>query len=121
MKPSRHNDDLQWLREQLRQRIDVAAKSVADVLHAATDLFLASLHSKPSAGTSDKAETNRVPEIMTPQQAADYLGVSTGTLSVWRCRRSYPLPFVKVGSKVCYRKSDLVTFIEHRTRGGGES
>jgi len=58
--------------------------------------------------------------MLTPQQAADYLGVTVGTLGIWRCSRRYPLPFVKVGRKVCYLKSDLDTFIERRTRGSDD-
>jgi len=56
---------------------------------------------------------------MTPQQAATYLGVTTQTLGVWRCTRRYPLPFVKVGSKVFYRRADLDEFIQHRTENRG--
>ena len=30
--------------------------------------------------------------LMTPQQVADYLGVSTETLNVWRCTKRYNQP-----------------------------
>lgn len=121
MKPSSKEADLKQLREQLRQQIDNAAKSVADLLHATTDLLFATLcHRSDTVTNAGKVTTGSVPEMMSPQQAADYLGVTVGTLSIWRCRRSYPLPFVKVGRKVCYRKSDLDTFIERRTRGSDD-
>jgi excisionase family DNA binding protein len=55
--------------------------------------------------------------LFPPKQAADYLGVSVGTLEVWRCNKRYPLPFIKVGRLVKYRKSDLDAFLESRTVG----
>ena len=50
-------------------------------------------------------------------EAAQILGVTPGTLSVWRSTRRYPLPYVKVGRLVRYRDSDLLRFIEARTVG----
>lgn len=116
-------DEVQHLREQLRLRIDAAAKSVAEVLHAAADLFIATSRRTADEDTGiGKAEASPVHEIMTPQQAADYLGTTVGTLSVWRCNRRYSVPFVKVGRKVCYRKADLDRFLWQRTenRGGDD-
>jgi excisionase family DNA binding protein len=55
--------------------------------------------------------------LFPPKQAAEYLGVSVGTLEVWRCTKRYPLPFIKVGRLVKYRKSDLDAFLESRTVG----
>ena len=51
--------------------------------------------------------------------AADILDVSPGTLSVWRSTGRYNLPFVKIGRKVRYRKSDLLAWLERRTRENG--
>jgi hypothetical protein len=56
--------------------------------------------------------------LLDDKQAAEILGVSPGTLSVWRCVRRYPLPFVKIGKAVRYRLCDLERFIEERTVGG---
>ncbi|MCL2913095.1 helix-turn-helix domain-containing protein [Shewanella corallii] len=52
--------------------------------------------------------------LLTPNQAAYVLGVTTGTLSVWRCTGRYPLRFVKVGRRVMYRTSDIEDFINGR-------
>jgi predicted DNA-binding transcriptional regulator AlpA len=52
--------------------------------------------------------------------AADILGVTAGTLSVWRCTRRYPLPYVKVGRAVRYRLSALEAFMQSRTVGAAE-
>jgi excisionase family DNA binding protein len=54
-------------------------------------------------------------ELMTPVEVAAYLGVSVKTLAVWRCTKRYPLPYVKVGRLVKYRKSDLDQFLKVRT------
>ncbi|MFS1864671.1 helix-turn-helix domain-containing protein [Vibrio breoganii] len=52
------------------------------------------------------------PHHLNRKQAADYLGLSEGTLAVWASTGRYKLPFVKVGRKVFYRQSDLDVFIE---------
>ena len=54
------------------------------------------------------------PRLLTTDEAADYLGVSAGTLAVWRCLARYRLPFVKIGRNVRYDESDLVTWMESR-------
>ncbi len=116
MKHPYHDDEVEHLREQLGLRIDAAVKSVAEVLQAAADLFVATSHRKADEGIgAGKVEPIAVPKMMTPQQAADYLGVNVQTLGIWRCTRRYPLSFVKVGRKVCYRKADLDRFIQQRT------
>ena len=56
---------------------------------------------------------------MTEQQAAEYLGVSPGTLSVWRCTGRYNLPFQKVGRLVRYQLADLDAWLTKRTRTNG--
>lgn len=59
------------------------------------------------------------PGLLTEQQAAEYLAIAAGTLSVWRSTGRYALPFVKVGHKVRYRQSDLDTWIKSRERVNG--
>ncbi len=116
MKRPFQDHELQHLREQLRLRIDAAAKSVAEMLQAAADLFIATRHRKADEGiTVAKVEASPVPEMMTRQQAAEYLGVKAQTLAVWRTTGRYSLSFVKVGSKIRYRKADLDKFLQRRT------
>ncbi|MGE5525215.1 MAG: helix-turn-helix domain-containing protein [Rhodospirillaceae bacterium] len=55
--------------------------------------------------------------LLNEREAAETLHVSTGTLQVWRSTRRYPLPFVKIGRAVRYRRSDLEAFIKSRTVG----
>jgi excisionase family DNA binding protein len=53
--------------------------------------------------------------LLNSREAARYLGLEPGTLSIWRCTKRYPLSYVKIGRKVMYRKSDVDAFIEART------
>jgi len=55
--------------------------------------------------------------ILDNAAAAEYLGISTGTLDVWRSTKRYAIPFIKVGRLVKYRQSALDTFLESRTHG----
>lgn len=57
-------------------------------------------------------------ELLSTEEAARQLGVTPGTLMVWRCTRRYPLRFIKVGRKVRYRPADLEAFLELRTHAG---
>lgn len=55
-------------------------------------------------------------KLLTPQEAAEILGVSTGTLDVWRSTGRYSLPFVRVGKLIRYNRDDLYAFISRRTK-----
>lgn len=64
--------------------------------------------------------TNLIKEspLLTREQAANYLGVTTSTLAVWACNKRYNLPFVKIGRLCKYRLQDLNLFIKINTVGG---
>ncbi|HOY71082.1 MAG TPA: helix-turn-helix domain-containing protein [Methylotenera sp.] len=51
-------------------------------------------------------------------EAAEYLRIKKQTLAVWASTKRHPLPYVKVGSRVLYRQSDLDTFIASNQIGG---
>jgi len=57
--------------------------------------------------------------LLTPPEAAAYIGVSENTLSVWRCVGRYAIPFIKVGRLVRYRVSDLDAWLKSRTHTSG--
>ena len=57
--------------------------------------------------------------LLSPPEAAAYIGVSENTLGVWRCVGRYAIPFIKVGRLVRYRASDLDAWLESRTRTSG--
>jgi hypothetical protein len=57
--------------------------------------------------------------LLTKEQTAERLGnVSIGTLAVWRSKKRYNLPYIKVGALIRYRLSDVEDFIRRRTVGG---
>ena len=55
--------------------------------------------------------------LLTPKETSRILGVTTDTLAVWRCRKRYALPFIKVGRKVMYRPADINRFLKRHTSG----
>jgi excisionase family DNA binding protein len=56
-------------------------------------------------------------ELLTRNEAARYLGIKPGTLACWVSTRRYALAFVRVGSRVRYRRSDLDAWLQSRTIG----
>lgn len=52
--------------------------------------------------------------LISPEEAAAMLGVTVGTLQVWRSTNRYPLKYVKAGRLVRYRLEDIQLFIESR-------
>lgn len=58
-------------------------------------------------------------DLLSETQAADLLQVSPGTLSVWRSTGRYALPFVKIGSRVRYRRGALQDWVDSRVRTNG--
>ena len=51
-------------------------------------------------------------ELIDRHQAAEYLGISPGTLANWQCTGFRKVPHVKIGRRVRYRKADLERFVE---------
>ena len=54
--------------------------------------------------------------LVTPENTSKLLGVTPGTLQVWRSTGRYNLPYVKVGGKVMYRLSSINQFINEQTK-----
>lgn len=53
-------------------------------------------------------------ERLNNKEAAHYIGVTEHTLDVWRCTKRYLIPYLKIGSRVFYRRSDLDAFLNSR-------
>ena len=53
--------------------------------------------------------------LLTRPEAAAYIGVSTGTLTVWASTGRYSLPYIRVGRRAMYRRSDLDAWLKVRT------
>jgi len=62
-----------------------------------------------------KIESSNRERLLTPAEVSEMLGITEGTLSVWRCTKRYPLTYCKAGSKVRYRAADVAKFIDSRT------
>ncbi|MBD3619663.1 MAG: helix-turn-helix domain-containing protein [Chromatiales bacterium] len=69
----------------------------------------------PSDDTTKSFSEKDPLTLLPPDEVAEILGVSTGTLMVWRSTGRYNLPFVKVGGRVRYRRADVEHFINSRT------
>jgi excisionase family DNA binding protein len=61
-----------------------------------------------------RSEMTVQPELLTTREAAKFLGITPGTLAVWRCETRYSIPYVSVGSRIRYRPEDLNKFLESR-------
>ena len=57
------------------------------------------------------------PELLSSDQAAEYIGISAPTLRIWRCTHRHQIPYLKIGSLVKYRRADLDAFLASRTVG----
>jgi excisionase family DNA binding protein len=73
---------------------------------------------QPQTAISAVLKDQLTDPLLSPPKAAEYLGVTVRTLSVWRCVGRYNIPFIKVGRLVKYRKSALDAFLNRRTIGG---
>lgn len=59
--------------------------------------------------------------LLNRDEAAAMLGLKPTTLAIWACTGRNSLPYIKVGSRVRYRRSDLDRWLLDRTRGTTES
>ena len=58
-------------------------------------------------------ETTELPELVSRQQVAEYLGVTPQALSQMSVRHQGPR-YVRVGRSVRYRREDLLAWIDSR-------
>lgn len=63
-------------------------------------------------GVNQVLLNNKDKNLLKPNVTAEMLGVTIGTLAVWRSTGRYPLQFIKIGKNVMYRQSDIDSFIE---------
>ena len=59
----------------------------------------------------DKTLTDK---LLTPLQVAELLGISSGTLAVWRSNGTHQIPYIKVGRCVRYKRSGVERFINQQ-------
>jgi hypothetical protein len=72
----------------------------------------------PSTIKRDPIDLDALPKstLIDDSRAAESLGVSRGTLAVWRSTGRYNLPYLKIGRLVKYKVGDLIEFRERRTQ-----
>jgi hypothetical protein len=58
-------------------------------------------------------------ELLDEKQAAIRLGVKEGTLQVWRCKKRYDLPFIRIGRTIRYDAAEIEKFLKRNTVDGG--
>lgn len=56
-------------------------------------------------------------KLLTPAEAAGFLGLSRQTLNCWRMSGRHGLPFMKAGRVVRYKLSDLQAFVDGHMHG----
>lgn len=54
-------------------------------------------------------------DLLTPEQAAQTLGLSVKTLATWRSTGRHALAFIRCGARIRYRRADLLAWLERRT------
>jgi predicted DNA-binding transcriptional regulator AlpA len=71
-------------------------------------------HREAEAGTKAKSpEVDDSGNLLTQEQAAEFLNMKPSTLTTWRALRKGP-KYSKFGRSVRYRRSDLVEFVSGR-------
>lgn len=65
---------------------------------------------KKMTTNSNSSET-----FLNTEETAEYLKTSVSTLAIWRTTGRYNIPYMKIGRKVFYRKSELEAWLASRT------
>lgn len=69
-----------------------------------------SIKAEIESGFARVLDTDKLPSEVSTKQASKLLGVSEGTLAVWRCTKRYNLPYYKIGSNVRYPLFGITNF-----------
>ncbi len=56
-------------------------------------------------------------KLLTPKEAAEFLGTTVATLATWRSTGKVQIPHIKVGRSTRYVLKDLQKFIEDHRQG----
>ncbi len=55
---------------------------------------------------------------MNNSEAAAFLGISSTTLNIWRSKKTINIPYYKIGNRVYYTHTDLLTFVSSQRQMG---
>ena len=58
--------------------------------------------------------------LLSPDQVAEVLGVSTTTLAKWRQGGNPNLPYVRIAGRIRYRPADVETLLDEAEEGADE-
>jgi len=58
--------------------------------------------------------------LLSPREAAQFMGIQPETLATWRSTKRYNLRYAKIGRSVRYRLADLEDFIASRMVGSSD-
>ena len=64
----------------------------------------------------DKPEMKQSSNLLTTEEAAEYLKLKPNTLERWRTQYPDRLPFVKIGRTVKYRLEDLQAYVSNNRK-----
>jgi len=64
---------------------------------------------------------NKQSTRMNRKEAAEYLGVSAGTLAVWTSTGKVRVPHIKIGRRTVYDSADLDHFMEQNKVNGDKT
>ena len=53
-------------------------------------------------------------DLLSPEQAAQLLGLSVKTLATWRSTGRHALPFIRCGARIRYQRTELVAWLADR-------
>ena len=56
-------------------------------------------------------------QLLTPKELSKLIGISAGTLAVWRTNKNPDIPYTKLGGKVMYHIDDINDWLQSNTRG----
>lgn len=54
--------------------------------------------------------------LLTPELVAQWLEIEVSTLAAWRTQQDHPLPYIKVGSRVRYVRSEVQLYLDSMRR-----
>ena len=75
----------------------------------------------PVTKAKAKSQNGSPRRLLTTEEAAELVGLAPQTLAVWRCKKRYDLPYVKIGNRVRYRPEDIAAWLDaNSSSGGGE-
>ena len=52
-----------------------------------------------------------LPDLMTTEEVAPFLRLKPGTIRTARCLGKSHLPYIKLGTRVMYKKEDLIKYL----------